>query len=107
RLPARLPTAAPAAAAPLVTAPAAAAAATVATTAVSPAAETARALRARTCLVDREVAPAERIVVKLLDRLLCVLVRPHLAEPESARPPRGHIAHHLHCVDRAGRGDAL
>src|SRR5262245_35369896 len=101
-LPARLAPAAPAAATALVAVPAAAAAAVAAAPA-----EAARSLGARTRLVDRQIAAAERIVVKLVDRLLRVFVRRHLDEREPARAAGGHIAHHLDRVDGAGRGEEL
>src|SRR5262245_52607005 len=104
RLPAGLAPAAPAAAAAVIAAaPAAAAPAAV----PAAAAKAAGSLRTRPRFVDRQIAATERIVVQLVDRLLRVFVRGHLDERESACATRGHVAHHLDRVDRAGRGKEL
>ena len=61
----------------------------------------AAALGLGTRLVDGEIAPAHRVVVQLVDRLLGFVVRAHLDEREPARAARGHVAHHVHRFDRA------
>src|SRR5687767_10611775 len=102
RLPSRFAAAALAAPAAAETAAAAVDAAAVATpAAVTAATEAARPLRSRPRLVHREITAAEVGVVQLVDRLLRVLVGRHLDEREAARPPRGHVAHHLDGIDGA------
>src|SRR5690606_23427869 len=54
----------------------------------------------RTRLVDRDRPAAELRVVQRAGRLLRLVVRAHLHEPEPARAARGHVTDHLRALDR-------
>ena len=59
------------------------------------------------CLVDRQRAAAEIVLVELRNRLLRFLVGSHLDKREAARASGGHIAHDAHGLHIAGLTEQL